>query len=221
MSNLLSSDPEAVSPYAAVGAGIGGVVLGLIVGLAGAYLLNRRSDRRPNKLFSQEGFNGNHSYHELSTGSCPGVLGSPYKVEPWLPPSGTPNSVVSPPQEHMPLRNSHISTLGVATPNTSPGQSTIPRMPRATVTPDTSPDLSDRNHQVYVVHHDGGRAPVTVYTADGTEVVELPPSYDGQTRTQRRGGGEGSSGNAPPLQPQRRAPGEIRKTRLGNLSSTN
>ena len=30
---------------------------------------------------------------------------------------------------------------------------------------------------VYVVHHDGGRAPVTVYTEGGTEVVELPPRY--------------------------------------------
>jgi hypothetical protein len=31
--------------------------------------------------------------------------------------------------------------------------------------------------QVYVVHHDGGRPPVTVYTPGGTEVVELPPRY--------------------------------------------
>lgn len=30
---------------------------------------------------------------------------------------------------------------------------------------------------IYVVHHDGGRAPVTVYHQDGTEVVELPPRY--------------------------------------------
>lgn len=37
------------------------------------------------------------------------------------------------------------------------------------------PDLS----QVYVVHHDAGGAPVTVYTRGGrAEVVELPPSYN-------------------------------------------
>lgn len=36
-----------------------------------------------------------------------------------------------------------------------------------------------RSSQVFVVHHDGGRAPVTVYTPQGTEVVELPPSYAG------------------------------------------
>jgi hypothetical protein len=31
--------------------------------------------------------------------------------------------------------------------------------------------------QVFVVHHDAGRPPVTVYAADGTEIVELPPVY--------------------------------------------
>jgi hypothetical protein len=31
--------------------------------------------------------------------------------------------------------------------------------------------------QVYVVHHDAGHAPTTVYTASGTVVQELPPVY--------------------------------------------
>lgn len=34
-----------------------------------------------------------------------------------------------------------------------------------------------RSPAVYVVHHDGGGAPVTVYTQGETEVVELPPIY--------------------------------------------
>jgi hypothetical protein len=42
----------------------------------------------------------------------------------------------------------------------------------------TSPRESASNH-VYVVHHDGGRAPVSVYHQDGTEIVELPPRYVG------------------------------------------
>ena len=42
--------------------------------------------------------------------------------------------------------------------------------------PTVTEDVRQPAH-VYVVHHDGGRAPVTVYTADGTEVVELPPRY--------------------------------------------
>lgn len=51
--------------------------------------------------------------------------------------------------------------------------------------------------QVYVVHHDAGRAPVTVYTPDGTEVIELPPRYDGSTNELR------------PPQQQRRNPNSI------------
>ena len=34
-----------------------------------------------------------------------------------------------------------------------------------------------RRPNVYVVHHDGGRAPVTVYTEEGAAVHELPPQY--------------------------------------------
>lgn len=42
------------------------------------------------------------------------------------------------------------------------------------VTPGTQ---MSADRAVYVVHHDGGRPPVTVYTSDGAEVVELPPEY--------------------------------------------
>ena len=35
----------------------------------------------------------------------------------------------------------------------------------------------DNGGQVYVIHHDSGRAPVSVITAPGTQVVELPPGY--------------------------------------------
>ncbi|KAI0651505.1 hypothetical protein C8Q79DRAFT_39839 [Trametes meyenii] len=39
---------------------------------------------------------------------------------------------------------------------------------------------------VYVVHHDAGRPPpVTVFTSDGTEVVELPPQYETAAGVQR------------------------------------
>jgi len=33
------------------------------------------------------------------------------------------------------------------------------------------------SHQVYVVHHDGGRPPISVYHPEGANVVELPPTY--------------------------------------------
>ncbi len=38
-----------------------------------------------------------------------------------------------------------------------------------------SPEAGSTMPHVYVVHHDGGRAPVTVFTPQGTEVIELPP----------------------------------------------
>lgn len=44
-----------------------------------------------------------------------------------------------------------------------------------------SPEAGSTMPHVYVVHHDGGRAPVTVFTPQGTEVIELPPRYDGGT----------------------------------------
>ncbi|CAL1696179.1 unnamed protein product [Somion occarium] len=43
--------------------------------------------------------------------------------------------------------------------------------------PPSSPVGGRPPSHVYVVHHDGGRAPVTVYAEDGTEIVELPPRY--------------------------------------------
>ncbi|KAI0028296.1 hypothetical protein K488DRAFT_58955, partial [Vararia minispora EC-137] len=49
------------------------------------------------------------------------------------------------------------------------------------------PTESERRTQVYVVHHDGGRAPVTVYTDDGAQITELPPSYmDNHAPTEQR-----------------------------------
>lgn len=71
--------------------------------------------------------------------------------------------------------------------------------------------LSSENRtpsQVFVVHHDGGRPPVTVYAADGTEIVELPPRY-----IESNGSSPGPStssnpsvrsGPVPPLQIQER-----------------
>jgi hypothetical protein len=229
-----------------VGAGVGGTVLGLLVGLVGAFCLNRRAARRAKPSFSQEpidGYDDGHAYHALATGSHLGgtvnsvgqlhAAGSPYKVEPWIPTLGMSDPSTSPAPSHAALRDaSSTSTLpsGAAAPQTmntmmSPVPSMAERMPRSGPAADGSPDPgaddspARNSHQVYVVHHDGGRAPVTVYTADGTEVVELPPSYDGQGRPSRRAtGGEGAAASASALQPQRRTPGGIRKTRLENTT---
>ncbi|PIL30929.1 hypothetical protein GSI_07098 [Ganoderma sinense ZZ0214-1] len=60
------------------------------------------------------------------------------------------------------------------------------------------------NAQVYVVHHDAGRPPpVTVFTSDGTEVVELPPQYESAALAQ---GSSGAPVLAPPPGGPRRQP---------------
>lgn len=81
------------------------------------------------------------------------------------------------------------------------------------------------NSHVYVVHHDGGRAPVTVYTEDGAEVVELPPRYmdDMREGTQPRGrdssGGGGGGGGVNPVD-RTRQPGSVpRKPRGARTGS--
>jgi hypothetical protein len=52
-------------------------------------------------------------------------------------------------------------------------------LPTGAMTPQmVNRQMSDgSSHQVYVVHHDGGRPPISVYHPEGAEVVELPPTY--------------------------------------------
>lgn len=80
---------------------------------------------------------------------------SQYQVEPFVLPSATGDiRSSSPPTE--PLRNPSLSS-----PSFVPDHGT----------------QRNPGQQVYVVHHDGGQAPVTVYTQEGAQVVELPPGY--------------------------------------------
>lgn len=163
------SSSSSVVP-ATIGAGVGGVVVGLIAGAFGILALRRR--RRRNKrrknpvrdsLLSSD---SPRNAREMRTNSS---VGREYIVEPF----GVP------------------STLGSSSPSNSGG----PLPPGGNITsPTMSPanasgssdaaDPSGRRPNVYVVHHDGGRAPVTVYTEEGAAVVELPPQYAaGSART--------------------------------------
>jgi hypothetical protein len=78
------------------------------------------------------------------------------------------------------------------TPNASPagvGRSVSANSASTTATGATG--------QVYVVHHDGGRAPpVTVIHESGTEVVELPPCYENRRQSTMSGQGSQSTSNA-------------------------
>lgn len=76
-------------------------------------------------------------------------------------------------------RGSHTPILHSNTNLPSPYDIEPFQMPGENARPPPTPMSENRRsqQQVYVVHHDGGQAPVTVYTDTGTEVVELPPRY--------------------------------------------
>ncbi|KAF7798635.1 hypothetical protein EIP86_009858 [Pleurotus ostreatoroseus] len=84
----------------------------------------------------------------------------------------------------------------------------------------SSADVRSATSHVYVVHHDGGRPPVTVYTADGTEVVELPPRYNETASPPPPPEPAAASSSAPPPQTER---SDLPKPPLspGRLSVTN
>ncbi|KAI0697140.1 hypothetical protein BC835DRAFT_785906 [Cytidiella melzeri] len=99
---------------------------------------------------------------------------------------------------------------------TSPSHASVSPSPSGPLLPPRPLSEARQPSQVFVVHHDGGRAPVTVYAADGTEVVELPPQYvdNGSNSSSNSTGARMSrtavTGAVPPLQFQdsgRRKPG--------------
>ena len=104
-----------------------------------------------------------------------GGNGLEYLVEPFAMPSTT-SSDPSVPL----LPSGHVPSPSVTSPTT-------PAPADAVSTSGMSDPADGRRTNVYVVHHDGGRAPVTVYTQEGADVVELPPRYP-----------EGSSSASPP-----------------------
>lgn len=141
-----------VSKGIAIGAGVGGLGVGLIIGLLGALFLclhEKRKSMREDSLLNLQG----HSTSSRLVNRL--AADSQYQVEPFVLPSATGDiRSSSPPTE--PLRNPSLSS-----PSFVPDHGT----------------QRNPGQQVYVVHHDGGQAPVTVYTQEGAQVVELPPGY--------------------------------------------
>ncbi|SJL09039.1 uncharacterized protein ARMOST_12415 [Armillaria ostoyae] len=155
--DVVSNSSNGLSTGGAVGVGIGGIVVGLLAGaLAAFFFLRRRLHKDyPPSSSSLDNFGQIASYRPAPT--------------------------TSPVHHHSPLQNDSYQvepfTMGGEVRNhelrTSPSTTTEFGM-----TSSASPPPSSRQAgQVYVVHHDGGRAPITVYHEDGTQVVELPPRY--------------------------------------------
>ncbi|KAI0005438.1 hypothetical protein BJV74DRAFT_970700 [Russula compacta] len=157
-----------------VGATVGGVVLGLLAGALGMFVFGRRRasasrDSKPREdLIRDSQLIQSQSPREISSTVGPTNLtssgGLEYLVEPFAMPTSSSSSDPS------------VPLLPGAIPVSPPADAT-------SASGSGSAELDQaRRQNIYVVHHDGGRAPVTVYTEEGTEVVELPPRYpDGST----------------------------------------
>jgi len=169
-----------------VGAGVGGALFGLLI----SYLSLRYRARKE----SSEGY--------LMSGQKAGNWDT--SGPPILEGVSAPDShYAAVPSGPSPVSNSHSTLInrqyqvepfvmredGYRDPQTPTPASTGPASHYSD--PGSQPSTSSQQDrsQVYVVHHDGGRPPVTVYTADGADVVELPPRYadgDGPPTAQRR-----------------------------------
>jgi len=150
-----------------IGAAAGGIVVGLLVGGAGILAFRRCRSRRtihhpqPRKDSPELGMGTPREMTAITSGGNLGPGGLEYIVEPF----SIPGSGASDPSA--PLLHGG---------NTSPPSSPPDALSASGSSAPTDPSSGGRQN-VYVVHHDGGRAPVTVYTAEGQEVVELPPRY--------------------------------------------
>jgi hypothetical protein len=203
-----------VQPVVAIGAGVGGLVIGSLIGVAIAFLLIRRyyEKKMQADLASLNGSHGVTTYSSLprdfqyrsiptsgisnpthTSGSSGGLnqlrsSSIQYHIEPFV----------------MPDENGRLALADEA------------RSTGHTVTthePVSSPSAAAHQQQshVYVLHHDSNVPPVTIYHESGTEIVELPPRYprdtsqsdmvsDGQTRTDLSSRSDGSrTGSSQPL----------------------
>ncbi|KII86379.1 hypothetical protein PLICRDRAFT_287211 [Plicaturopsis crispa FD-325 SS-3] len=144
--------------------------------------------------------------------------GVQYEIEPFVMPSGSKNDPVEP-VFSTPPTSAGPSHLNTPPGHTSHGESEASGSASLYTPPPGSPHSERRRQgsssQVYVVHHDGGRAPVTVFTPDGTEVVELPPQYFEQDRR----AAAGPSQMREPGPSQTRDPGPVRKQRASGEPS--
>lgn len=147
-------------------------MFGAIVGIAIAsfFVRNRYTKIRRNSssdsidqaayISNQDRFKRNEGGPQAANAHVPDVGTNQYLVEPFMPEPSGPAVPTSPTQ--------HSSTQ-------PPG----PTSAYSNTQSDGSGSGPQQTPHVYVVHHDGGGAPVTVFTG-GATVTELPPSYVGR-----------------------------------------
>ena len=168
-----------------VGSSVGGLVFGAIIGIVIASFFVRHRYNKVRRSSSTDSIE-NAAYiatqvrlkRNEAVPTSPGVPGpdlgtNQYLVEPFLPDTANP---------------------------TSPTQPPAPTSSYSNVQSDNSGSNSQSPH-VYVVHHDGGGAPVTVFTG-GAGVTELPPSYIGRSEDNLPAGSSNNNFNPAERRPR-------------------
>jgi hypothetical protein len=180
---------------ASIGAGVGGIIVGLLAGTFGilAFRRSRRGKGHRDDLMRDSQLSSDNSQQSrempssgITTNLASGGL--EYVVEPFSMPTATPLSPPSGSSDPLLHRGGPTSptTMSRADAMSTSGSSE----------PAESSGGRRATRNVYVVHHDGGRAPVSVFTDEGADVVELPPRYAaGSTSTPSETSSTGRSGS--------------------------
>ncbi|KAJ7462769.1 hypothetical protein B0H11DRAFT_2160032 [Mycena galericulata] len=177
-------DSKDVSPTTAVASGIGGLLIGLITGAVAVFFFLRQRWRRTGDTPLLDPSESNGFYTDPYTyNSSSSASSAYYKAVPSGNPMDFPPGGLSPSAGSMAMQrlqrestNYQIEPLslpGDRVQHPSSGSEYIGEPQHL-----ASPSTGTGGGNIYVVHHDGGRAPVTVYHQEGTEVVELPPRVD-------------------------------------------
>jgi hypothetical protein len=195
--------PFPITLVSSIGSGVGGLLLGAAISFTFLMYRSRRKESTDDFItmgksggpgdLGQGLSIGHTNYRAVPSSPSHVPMGSgshelQYRIEPFVFPTTTEEGGLSSGRTHVPSSNGPRSE-----PDSNVG----------------STQNSSQPQQVYVVHHDSGHAPVTVYGPDGTQVVELPPTYiEGSSPieqrrqpglTPRKGGSQlGSSASAGP-----------------------
>ncbi|KAJ7275428.1 hypothetical protein B0H12DRAFT_259176 [Mycena haematopus] len=200
----------------ALASGVGGLLTGLIAGTIGVFTFYRQRRRRATDGPSLDQM-------ELEGYTDPYNLRFPtssahYKAVPTqIPQDASSSSLPSSPNHGAMLRMQRESSQSQIEPFTPPGEIRHSSY-GSEFNGEPHHGRTRSGGNIYVVHHDAGRPPVTVYHQEGTEVVELPPRYIRDTSGsgtndlvgQRRLPAEGQTGSysvndivSPPRRPNR------------------
>lgn len=180
-----------ISPYIAVGSGLGGLIVGLMAGAVAMCCIaqRKRSKRHADNLYDLSGSHPDSPQVTALDHRVSAVSAAPYRAVP-VSPSQSPgmvNNALSPSTStRFPTHSTQYQVEAFVMPNEDGRLATSANTGRPTSSgAESSSGPGRQSGAVYVVHHDSGRSPVSVYHEDGTQVVELPPRYlDGSRRTE-------------------------------------